>query len=165
MGKFDESKHPRNKAGKFESKSIDEGIITHDNKIYNVNRILKLAKKEKVYQQPLSQLKETLQEPLTKTDRIRIKKVSNYLHIPIVIAKTKDRKSGIVNIDGFHRIHRANELGLTHLPAVKLSNKKLKQARITKYHILKASLAINKGKYGILKYSNINNINVNESTK
>ena len=141
---YDETKHPRDEHGRFK----DEGIIKHDGKLYNVNKLINISRNKKAYQQPISEFKYELGQAnkLNKDDHKRIKSAKNYLHIPILVGSSKNTESGKVSLDGYHRIHAANQLGKTHLPAIKITNEELKSARINKYKIKQAVLEINRGK-------------------
>ena len=131
---FTESKHPRDKNGRFR----DEGIISHEGKVYNVNKLINISRNKKIYNQPIHEFDAELSAHLTKEDKKRIKSAGNYLHIPILVGRSRSTKSGKVSFDGFHRIRKAHELGKTHLPAIKITNDELKAARISRYKIKKA---------------------------
>lgn len=94
--------------------SYSEGpssTVTHDGHKYNLDCIFKLAETVPVESFDVAQLTWMLDAPWTPDDAKREVDLS----VPIIV--TPWGIGQYVIIDGFHRVHRANEIGLTMIPA------------------------------------------------
>lgn len=86
--------------------------VTHDGAEYSVNRILELSRSLPATEFPIDYLKWMMGTKPTKSDKKRIDGVD--LAFPIIVTPWNNQ---YVIIDGWHRVAKALEAGLTHIPA------------------------------------------------
>lgn len=95
--------------------------ITHNNKLYDLNKILKIVENKQPKLFPISKLKWILK--YTKVWKNRIKKSS--LNYPIIITK-EDGK--YIVIDGVHRLTKAINLNNRNIMCKYVSKKEIQSA-------------------------------------
>lgn len=87
----------------------DSSEFTHNGTIYNLNKVLRQSASSPVVQVPVKDLDWVLDYDIPNPDRVR----SADLKAPILVTRSAGR---LVAIDGLHRLKKAVDEGVTHLP-------------------------------------------------